>query len=202
MISKYSAADYGFQLVTVTAGVLIALMIDGLVDWNNNRDLVAEAHAALRREISDNLKELGGLPKAVESSNAQVETALKFADDLLSTGKTGMQEFSLGFDLATLNQSSWQSAERTGALAHMTYDDVRNYSELYALQELFSSQQRKAVDLVANAIMITTGADPTKASKEELAHFRQQLQFLRANVFVTNQLGALLTEAYQKFLQQ
>ena len=48
-MKKYSFADYAFQLITVTAGVLIALFIDGLADWNNNRQLVAEARATIAR---------------------------------------------------------------------------------------------------------------------------------------------------------
>ena len=201
MAAKYSTPDYAFQFITVTAGVLIALFIDGLVDWKNNRDLVAEAHDAIRREVADNLKELEGLPEVVASANAEIENAMKFATDLVAKGKTDVHSLSLGFNVATLNQSSWQSAERTGALAHMTYEEVKRYSELYAFQEIFATNQRRAIELVSTAIAITAGGDPTQASKEDLAHFRQQVMLLRANVFLTDQLGKQLVDAYRKFLQ-
>jgi hypothetical protein len=77
MKSKYSASDYTFQFITVTAGVLIALLIDGLVDWNNNRELVAAAHASIAREVADNLKEIEGLPKSISSANDEVEKLLE-----------------------------------------------------------------------------------------------------------------------------
>ena len=201
MASKYSAADYTFQFITVTVGMFIALLINGMVEWKNNRDLVAEAHAAIRREVSDNLKELEGLPDVIKSANANIDNAMTLADQLLSSGKTDVHSLSLGFNLATLNQSSWESAERTGALAHMTYEDVKKYSELYSFQGLFDTQQRKAVDLVSQAMGITAGADPTKASKADLVAFRQHLMSLRASVFLTEDLGSQLTEAYRKFLQ-
>jgi hypothetical protein len=201
MAAKYSTADYGFQFVTVTVGVLVALLIDGLVDWNHNRELVRDAHAAIRREVADNLKEMEGLPNSVATANAQVDNALKFVDDTLSKGTTDVHSLQLEFNLATLNQSSWQSADRTGALAHMTYEQVKDYSELYGLQDLFMGQQRKAIDLVSNAITIVAGGDPNKAPKEDLVQFRQQLLALRSNIFVTEQLGVQLTEAYRKFLQ-
>ena len=38
------------QLVTITAGVLIALFFDGLVAWNQDRQLVNEARRTIRRE--------------------------------------------------------------------------------------------------------------------------------------------------------
>ena len=201
MLSKYGVADYVFQFITVTAGVLIALLIDGLADWKSNRDLVADARAAIRREVADNLKELEGLPTVIGKANRQIDTAMRFANDLVSTGKTDISELNVGFDLATLNESSWRSAERTGALAHMRYEEVKDYSELYAFQELFTAQQRKSVDLVTNAIVIATADDPTKASKEDLMRFRDQLRALKANVFVTDQMGTQLVDAYRKFLQ-
>jgi len=200
MLSKYGAADYVFQLITVTAGVLIALMIDGLVDWKSTRDLVADARAAIRREVADNLKEMEGRPKAIQKVTDDIDNALKFATDLVSTGKTDINELNVRFDLATLNESSWRSAERTGALAHMPYDEVKQYYELYAFQDLFTTQQRRAVDLVTSAIVIAA-EDPTKASKEDLMRFRDQLRSLKASVYVTDQLGTQLVEAYRKFLQ-
>jgi len=200
MLSKYGAADYVFQFITVTAGVLIALMIDGLVDWKSTRDLVADARAAIRREVADNLKEMEGRPKAIQKANDDIDNALKFAKDLVATGKTDINELNVRFDLATLNESSWRSAERTGALAHMPYDEVKQYSELYAFQDLFTTQQRQAVDLVTSAIVIAA-EDPTKASKEDLMRFRDQLRSLKATVYVTDQLGTQLVEAYRKFLQ-
>jgi hypothetical protein len=201
MAAKYTAPDYAFQFVTVTAGVLIALFIDGLADWKSNRDLVADARAAIRREVTDNLKELEGQPKTIAKANAQIDSALEFVSDLVSTGKTDLRELNVGFDLSTLNDSSWRSAERTGALSHMSYEEVKEYSELYAFQDLFTTQQRRAVELVTNAITIAGTQDPTRASKEELMTFRNQLLALRANVLVTDQMGTQLVDAYRKFLQ-
>jgi len=199
-MKKYNLADYAFQFITVTAGVLIALFIDGLTDWNSNRQLVAEAKATIAREIADNLTELSGLSKTVASANGDIDNALQLANDLLSKGKTDVHTLSLNFHLATLNSSGWLSADRTGAVGHMPYEEVKKYSELYALQALFDTQQRKAIDLVAASSALMAGnMDPTKASKEDLSRFRQELMLLRANLFVTDQLGQQLLEAYRKF---
>jgi hypothetical protein len=199
-MKKYNFADYAFQFITVTAGVLIALFIDGLADWNNTRQLVAEARATIAREVGDNLTELSGLSKSVASAIGQIDNAQRFADDLLSKARTDVHTLSINFNLATLNSSSWLSADRTGAVGHMSYEEVRKYSELYALQALFDTQQRKAIDLVAASTALLAGnVDPTTASKEDLSRFRQELMLLRANLYVTDQLGQQLLEAYRKF---
>ena len=199
-MKKYSFADYGFQFITVTAGVLIALLIDGLVDWNNNRELVAAAHASIAREVADNLKEIEGLPKSIASATDEIDNCLKFANDLLAKGKTDVSSLQLNFNLATLNSSSWLTADRTGALSHMSYGQVKEYAELYRLQELFDTVQRRAVDLVADSIaLVSSGSDPTKASQQDLMKFREQLTRYRASLFLTENLGNTLAKAYREF---
>jgi hypothetical protein len=199
-MKKYTFADYAFQFVTVTAGVLIALLIDGLVDWNNNRELVAAAHASISREVADNLKEIEGLPKSIESANGEIDNCLKFANELLAKGRTDVSSLQLSFNLATLNSSSWLTADRTGALSHMSYGQVKEYAELYKLQELFDTVQRRAVDMVADGIVVVSGgSDPTKASRDDLMRFRDQLMRYRASLFITADLGKTLTKAYREF---
>jgi hypothetical protein len=199
-MKKYTFADYAFQFITVTAGVLIALFIDGLAERRNNRELVAAAHAAIAREIADNLKEIAGLPNSIGESNRDIDQGMQLANDLLSRGKTDLSSIGLNFRIATLNASSWLSADRTGALAHMSYDDVKDYAELYRLQELFDAQQRKAIDIVGDGIgMISGAADPTRAPREDVERFRESLMRLRANLIVVGSLGETLTKAYREF---
>jgi hypothetical protein len=44
--------DFMMQLVPVTAGVLIALLIDGALELRRENKLVAEAHAAIWRQAA------------------------------------------------------------------------------------------------------------------------------------------------------
>ena len=200
---KYDLADYLFQFIVITAGVLIALLLNSLVEWNNNRELVNQARSTIRREVEANLKELEGLPDNVKRSGGELENALRLANDLIATGKTDIRSMSLNFNLATLSSSGWQSADRTGALGHMDYDEVQEYSELYTMQELFESQQRKAVDLVAaGSAFISPAFDPTSAKRDDLTRFREHVMLLQANLVVTQQLGAQLRKGYQDFLQK
>jgi hypothetical protein len=201
--AKYALVDYIFQFVTITAGVLIALLINGLVEWNNNRELVEQARSTIRQEVEANLKELQGLPESVKKSESELSNALRFAEDLLASGKTDIHSLSLNFNLATLNASGWQTAERTGALAHMDYEEVERYSEIYNMQQLFDEQQRKAVDLVASSITLVNAAfDPSKADRDELGEFRRRVLLLQSNLLVTGQLGEQLMKGYQEFLQK
>ena len=201
-VKKYALVDYVFQFITITAGVLIALLINGLVEWNHNRELVAQARVMIAREVADNLKELEGLPEAVEKSTADIENGLNLANDLLAKGKSAIRSVNLGFNLPSLTSPSWQTAQQTGALAHMEYDEAQKYSGLYYRQAMFDVQQTKAIDLVASASMLVARSfDPTTADPQDVRRFREQLMLLQANLFVTQQLGEQLMKAYREFLQ-
>src|SRR5262245_25696016 len=52
--AAHSLKEFLLQLLTITAGVLIALLIEGMVEWNHHRTLVREAKEMIAREIADN----------------------------------------------------------------------------------------------------------------------------------------------------
>lgn len=200
VLKKYTLVDYGFQFITITAGVLIALLINGLVEWNHNRELVAQARVMIAREVADNLKELEGLPAVIEKSRADIENGLNLARDLLAKGKSDIRSVNLGFTLPSLTATSWQTAQQTGALSHMEYDEAQKYSGLYYRQAMFDVQQTKAIDLVASASTLMAGSfDPTTAERQDVMRLREQLMLLQANLLVTSQLGEHLIKAYREF---
>jgi hypothetical protein len=202
VVKKYTTVDYVFSFITITAGVLIALLIQSFVEWNTDRELVAEARANITREVRDNLKELEGLPEVITKSNADIDNALNLARELLAKGTSDIHSVNLGFNLPTLSATSWRTAQQTGALSHMEYDEAQKYSGLYFRQDMFLTQQNKAIDLVASASMLMAGSfDPTAANTDDVRRFREQLMLLQANLLVTSQLGEQLLKAYREFLQ-
>jgi hypothetical protein len=190
------------QLVTITAGVLIALFFDGLVSWNQNRALVREAKATIAREIADNKKELEGALSGAPTRSAGHANAIKLATDLLRQGKSDVREINIGFTMAELGSASWATAERTGALGYMDYADVQRYSKIYAWQDLFVAQQRRALDRLASATAVLGNDDPYKADPRDLELFRQHLLGLRGELEMAQQLGTRLTELYAAELKR
>ena len=91
--------------------VLIALSIDGVLALYRQRALVREAHAAIAQEIDANLSDLEGALPALDAHDRHLEQALRFADDLLRTGKTDVHELRFALNFASLNRASWQTAE-------------------------------------------------------------------------------------------
>src|SRR5688572_22672859 len=92
--------DFFIQLVIVTAGVLIALLLEGLVDWTGGRALVREARTNIRQELEDNWRELDGEIAGLKRRQADLENALQFSNDLLASGKSDISKIDVGASLA------------------------------------------------------------------------------------------------------
>lgn len=190
-----SYKEFFVHLGTITAGVLIALSLEGLMEWNHHRMLVREAKESIGRELADNRKDLDAVLANAGARKQSRANALQLADEILRTGKTTLHEVTLGVEKADLSSASWQTAERTGALAHMEYADVQHYSAIYAAQDLYTSLQRQSFDRLTAALSIfAEGADPTTAPRADIEVFRQQVLALRAGAVVEEQLGQRLAE--------
>jgi hypothetical protein len=201
MASKYSPADYLFQFITVTAGVFIALVIDGLTDWNNNRELVAEARSTIAREIRDNKKDLDITLSGFARDREEIGKTLTFATELLNSKKTDVTSFSLHYNLADLSSTSWHTAERTGALSHMDYDEVQRLSKLYDLQELVITQQRNILtQLTAATAIMSSDFDPAKPNMKDLEAFRERVMQLGGSMKIIEDFAKRLAENYAEYL--
>jgi len=197
----HSWKDFGLQLLTITAGILIALSLEGIRESLHNRGLVREARDNIRREIADNQKELDGELRGMPTQQQRLDAALTFANEMIGGGHSAIQTLEINVSNAALRSASWQTADRTGALAHMDYGEVQKYASTYAGQDLYAMIQRRMFDQAASALAIMSAGDPTKASRGDIEQFRRQVLELRGEVYILEQLGKSLGEGYRKALE-
>ena len=202
-MKKYTLPDYAFQFITVTAGVLIALFIDGLAERNSNRELVESARATILLEIADNKKDLEATLSGIAADREAMLNAVRFADEILSKGKTKISSLQLHYNVADkVSDSSWRTAERTGALAHMDYAEVQKYSRIYEFQDLFMQQQRQALSqLTLAGAILNSDFDPEHPKTKELEIFRARVMDVSALVKLQEDFGKKLLEDYSAALK-
>ena len=177
--AKYTASDYLFQFITVTGGVLIALLVNGFVELRDNRALVRDARANIAREIAANSEDLESTLAGFDADVKALAAAIKFATDMLVDQEHECHELSLHVNLAELSAAAWRTAERTGALSHMDYAEVQKYSMLYDFQDLFVEQQRSMVSRLAAATAMLSGDfDPDNPNLKDLENFRQDVMLM------------------------
>ena len=198
----HSFRDFSLQLLTVTVGILIALSLEGLLEWQHHRELVHEARTNIVSEIRDNQKELHGSMSSFEEAKKQHLKVLRFISDVLTHGKSDIRELKINYNLATLSDSSWKTAEAVGALALMPYAEVKKYANVYALQTEYLRLQTKRVDSEITALaMFAENKDPNTLPHAELEKERADIQSALAQTTAQSQIGTGLEKTYAEVLE-
>jgi hypothetical protein len=187
------------QLLPVTAGILIALLVDGLVEWQRERTLVREARAAIAAEITANALALNERLPSFSAMQDDFSKVARLVNDILNTGKTDIESFGHNMSLPTLQRASWESAERTGALEYMDYGEVREYAGLYAYQDLVDTTQRDLLARLPGLGIIGQAMDSgdPEGYVQDLQGKRADLAELNAALFIYIELAHKLSDAYR-----
>lgn len=198
--SRSTLREFGFQITTIIAGILIALWVDSLVEARRERALVRDAHEAIAREIAENLRDLSGSLPSFDEHERALRNGLQFVNDLRKHGKTDIRALNFGIVMPSLNRASWQSAERTGALGYMAFADVKAYAEIYELQDFVVTDQRQVFARLSDVtaqLYGTPNDDPTLMGPAELEAFRSRIVAALGGITTHRQLSRQLLERYK-----
>jgi hypothetical protein len=200
--SAETGRRFVFEIVTITAGILIALWIDGVRETRRDATLVREAHAAIALEIADNLKDLEGTLPSMAALQKTLEGSLQIAEDLLTKGVSTGVRTRIAVSFPSLNRASWDTATRTGALGLMDWADAKRYSEMYALQDLVDQSQRRYVDRLAgeaaSLFLVVAPESTVKPRPQDLENARTQAIGLLMASGIHQSLATQLAAEYKK----
>lgn len=142
--------EFFLHLFTITIGLLIALGLEGWVEYEHHRHLAHEAEDGLRAEIAHNAQQIGYIHQKLIDEQKQLEAdQTELAKWRVHPRKHG--SMSLSFALQFMDDMSWKNAQNTGALALMPYKDAQNFSDIYLLQDEYLRDGRVYVSDMGNA---------------------------------------------------
>lgn len=199
--SSRTLNEFVFQIITIIAGILIALWVDGIVEARREAAVVRAAHTAIAREIAENAKSLNGVVTSLDALERQLQTGLRFAHDMRTRGKTDIHTIAFNLDMPPLSRASWQTAERTGALGYMDFADVKAYAEIYDVQEFVSEGQRQQITRIADVtarLFGGEGGDPYKMRPEEVEAFRVRVLDALGALTIHKSVVQSLAAAYER----
>lgn len=88
-----SLKEFFRELLTMTAGILIALSLEALIQWHHHRELAQEAKANIISELRANQRELTGQEQRLSSMQQDVQAITNLVHQLeekkLYTGQSG-----------------------------------------------------------------------------------------------------------------
>jgi hypothetical protein len=192
-----SLKDFFMHLLIVTVGILIALSLEGLVEWHRHRELALEARTNIIGEIRANEKDLDGLLKAVPEIQKNQMAVLAFVQDMLTHGKSAAPTPQLSFRLAELNNTSWTTSQTVGALAFMPYAEVKSFAAVYQLQDEYLRLQVRAEDSMVTALsLFSVTKDLSSLSRPELDVEKERILTSISALTAESQIGGFLKKVY------
>ncbi|HWE83546.1 MAG TPA: hypothetical protein VG267_01275 [Terracidiphilus sp.] len=191
--------DFLLHLLTITIGLLIALSLEGCVEWRHHRSLVREAEEGLRSEIDRNSQVVGALKRQIAEQQKQLNQDLD-AVAQLKTDPGSHPQMSFGFGLQGFDEVSWKTAQSTGAIGYMPYADARTYSDIYATQDEVYKAERDVVEGVMRAASFpSTKGEDWKPTPVEMDELTDRIGMLRMRLSLLNSLVDALNSSYGKF---
>jgi hypothetical protein len=193
--------DTAKHLAIITAGVLIALALEGVVSWGDHRLLVREAKANLTSEIRGNKKELEGLFVNIDMEEKELEQADRVAQTLVAGGKIDHMSIDLSWHFAELKNAAVTTGQITGAFGFMDYAEVRHFADVYDLQAQFMrAQERQLQDFQPIIAFIRRITDPKVPSQASVEDWRGRISSALTSLALQEQLGRALLKRYDELL--
>jgi hypothetical protein len=193
--------DFLLHLLTITIGLLIALGLEGCVEWQHHRHLVHEAQASLLSEIKSNEQ---SIPQVLADIHAQQEDLTHDMDVLNEVVKSGKlpqhSQLSIGFRLISLGDVSWRTAQTTGVLSYMSYAQAQSYSDIYDAQQLYESAARQAVRDAILALAPFSNSAIKDPDRQQASVVLDRIETLQGQLFLLDSVTKSLDQEYRKFL--
>lgn len=194
--------DFLLHILTITIGLLIALGLEGCVEWQHHRHLVHEAEASLHSEIQGNAQGLQDVLDDVHKQQAVLKNDVVVLDDIIKNPKSHIHKnMSVSFRFVRFEDVSWKTAQSTGALSYMSYDTATKYASIYSLQEELEKAQlqgtRDAITSIGPILNVPDNTDPTAS---EAQFMKEHIEIVQGQLILIEKLITGLDAQYKKFL--
>ncbi|WP_446743798.1 hypothetical protein [Silvibacterium acidisoli] len=194
--------DFFLHLLTITIGLLIAVGIEGCVEWEHHRHLAHEAEASLYGEINSNAAEMQGVIDDIHAQQKTLDSDVSVLQGFIDKQPMKDKSMSISWRIRSFDEVSWKTAQTTGALAYMPYDLAKEYARIYGVQQDYNNIQHQALRDATESISFFAGtsgkdADP---SPEDARVIKAKVQILQAQLLTLNSFAEALNTEYKRFL--
>jgi len=199
------ARDFFLHLFTITIGLLIALSLEGLVEWQHHKHLAHDAATSMRNEIASNAKGMPDTIADVKKRQDELSHDIDVLKQYIRTKKFPKTEhMSIGFGVRTFDAVSWRTAQSTNALAYMPYDEAEEFSGIYNQQELlFQSEQVGARDaMIALGPFLSMKESDPDPTLEQAQGIIDKIGVLQGQLLLISSYMSALNTQYTEFLKK
>ena len=142
----HGTGEFLLHLFTITIGLLIAVGIEGAVERHHHTELAREAADTMNAEIRKNEDTMVDALTSIAQQRRQMDANLERIGRVQADPKQDVN-IDASYAAKSLEETAWRTAQATGALAYMRYDQAEKYSSIYNTEhEFLNAQDRLAED--------------------------------------------------------
>ncbi len=138
--------DFLLQIFTVTCGIVIALGLEALLTWNNDRELARVTRADFRAELSANLAKLTRLRPGDQDNFKWMVTMIAYGEARLKHQEAKQPVLLSERNFAALPKAAWDTALATQAIHRLRFDEARALAAAYSGQAALNDLESHAED--------------------------------------------------------
>jgi hypothetical protein len=196
----HTKKDFFIHLLAIVAGILIALSLESILTWGHDRGLLRVARANLASEIRNNKETVDRALTEMESRKQGLKEIIQ-AMQSLEGGKRGPKDLNYIFVGYDLYSTAWMTAAASGATAHMDYDELKRYTDLYNKQQIFMNLQYQAFNATTDISHLEwlMGRDPKNVSKARFEEIEAAAARYLTILDALGNLGQQLSKKYDAF---
>ena len=200
-------SDFFIHLVTITVGLLIATQIESCVEWRHQVHLAESARESLHAEIEHNVVDLKEAQQGMKKWRTEVDNDLKAMNriqDHPNDPDAQNAALAINFHAGGLRETAWATAQATGALAYMPYDEAQTYASIYRVQSNYQDAQKLPEQDVANLFGLLNKFNwngKTKSTADQASQMAENLGKLRMHVIRADLLLQESLERNSAFLE-
>jgi hypothetical protein len=199
--------EFLLHLFTITVGLLIATQIESCMEWRHHVHLAEEARTRLRVEIESNLEHLKRAQPGMVKWPAAVDAdlvAMQRIQDHPADPASQNAELSVDFSSMTLRDTAWTTAQTTGALALMPYDEAERYASIYKAQNELEVQEEKPLEDAAainGLIAKFHWSEKRKISEQQASEVADRLGQMRLHLLAGDLMLKQCIEVSEAYLE-
>ena len=166
----HSAKDFLVHMGVITCGILIALGLEGIREVVHNHHLVRETRETIHVEMEENLDNSKDEFKRVSDYRKQIATLIT---DLPTLAHDHPEQINQRLSVIENPQyffsaTSWQTSLSTGALEHMSTDEVTAYAGAAEGIRIYTGLQQNVVtEEAATKAFFSAHPHPTPEQQEQ-----------------------------------
>jgi len=201
--AAHGPRDFFIHLFTITIGLLIALGLEGAVEWQHHRHLAHDAEASMTSEVKSNASGIEEELDALHKEQEALKHDVVVLNGIIRTGKPPEHEsMNITFHMHTFDSLSWTTAQTTGALAYMPYSQASEFASLYKAQEELSASEQVAGRDAAISLAPFLNEEPGAPdfSAIDSAAMKKNIETLQGQLLIVDSFMKGLDEHYKKFV--